>query len=747
MNFEFEITGINIPTNDVGGLSDIETALNYDSELGSYSLSTPKTLTIVGTGFKNLFEAFLNDYTDKYSFKIYKLTDDQIRYTLFDGEIYLSEIIFEPKFAKAEVSLVNKGFQNKINNNLSVPVSMSADQSKSSVLGNETFITPPTAIGLGEFYFWTAPSNALEHNGVDVWDLYDCFEHIINYISDGQVSFASTWYDNIADDEHIGVTNGQLFRSGGGNAPILNFRDLFLWCKKLYNLVFVFDTDSEGNKTIRIEHESYLEQYGTGLFIDNTVDLRINIDQSKLYSSVKVGSTNAFSTNGEIIDAGLQFPKVQGGSFSVEEFAVQGDAIVDSQLDLSVEVIYDHNRLEDMAVNSNVEYDDDIVFIQYTASTNMPTSGDPLGVAPLTYSSYFYNQIFLNNQILLRQSIHAPLVLHVSDSADTFMALNALTNETFADVWNFVDATPVANTYNTSAFSSPIRYINDFDSITFTGIGTLTGNDANNNFGLGTTQGSLVTYTNSQFSAPADGVYAFEAKTNFTGYYFDYNWGIVRHKIIVTDSLGNLKNTYTAEYAFRRYNAPYAANDGYYFNANGNAYSNYELIYDPSAPGEQGGLGDWIGVKFTIIQNKIVYLDSNDRVYVSMECEERLFDSLYPNPEVSVGGSRLTGQFGTDSTSGVQFKLKPIYFACTKTTGALNIRITPQAPLGLYELSFKTWLSEENIRDVITSSNTATRIYSPEIIGNGIVKNMTIKHKDNLCTFVVGSRKLQQNGS
>ena len=37
MNFEFEITGINIPTNDVGGLSDIETALNYDSEIGSYS--------------------------------------------------------------------------------------------------------------------------------------------------------------------------------------------------------------------------------------------------------------------------------------------------------------------------------------------------------------------------------------------------------------------------------------------------------------------------------------------------------------------------------------------------------------------------------------------------------------------------------------------------------------------------------------------------------------------------------------
>jgi hypothetical protein len=747
MNFEFEITGINIPTNDVGGLSDIETALNYDSELGSYSLSTPKTLTIVGTGFKNLFEAFLNDYTDKYSFKIYKLTDDQIRYTLFDGEIYLSEIIFEPKFAKAEVSLVNKGFQNKINNNLSVPVSMSADQSKSSVLGNETFITPPTAIGLGEFYFWTAPSNALEHNGVDVWDLYDCFEHIINYISDGQVSFASTWYDNIADDEHIGVTNGQLFRSGGGNAPILNFRDLFLWCKKLYNLVFVFDTDSEGNKTIRIEHESYLEQYGTGLFIDNTVDLRINIDQSKLYSSVKVGSTNAFSTNGEIIDAGLQFPKVQGGSFSVEEFAVQGDAIVDNQLDLSVEVIYDHNRLEDMAVNSNVEYDDDIVFIQYTASTNMPTSGDPLGVAPLTYSSYFYNQIFLNNQILLRQSIHAPLVLHVSDSADTFMALNALTNETFADVWNFVDATPVAGEFNTSAFSSPIRYINDFDSITFTGIGTLTGNDANNNFGLGTAQGSLVTYTNSKFSAPSDGVYAFEAKTNFTGYYFKYNLGIVRQKMIVTDSLGVLKDTYIAEYGFNLFDHPSSSEAGIRFYDNGNGYSNYELINGDSV------YGNVVGLKFTIEQSKIVYLDANDMVYIELECEERSGNtstgtaSQYPLPEYTYNNGITTGFFYSGDTSGIQFKLKPIYFACTKTTGALNIRITPQAPLGLYELSFKTWLSEENIRDVITSSNTATRIYSPEIIGNGIVKNMTIKHKDNLCTFVVGSRKLQQNGS
>jgi len=736
--FKVEISDINIPISDIGGVSEVESNINYNDEIGSYTIKTPTTLEIVGTGFKNLYEAFINDFRNVYTIKIYKKTENNLNYLIFDGEIHLTETIFEPKFAKATVTLVNKGFQNRIEINYTVPVSMSAEQTKNSKDGHRINLTPPSPIPLDSFWFWTAPGSQMEHNGPDPYDLKDCFTQIVSYISDNEVAFESTWYDNIGDENHICVTTGENFRSGGGDAPILNFRDLFLWCKRLFDLVFLFDTDNDGNKTMRIEHVSYLEQSGTGLFIDNTVDLSVKIDQTKLYSSVRVGSEKSYQTNGEINNANLNFPIVQGGSFGIEQFSVQGEGVADNQLDLTVQCLYDHNRLEDMARNNVVDYDKDIVFIQYTLSTTSPTQGDLLNVASLSDADWFYNQMFLNNAILMRQSIYAPLVLHIADGSDTFLAQAGLANESDFINYIYFDNSPVDGSYNTSEFLiQPNFYPNDFDTVTYSDGSTLTSFDANNNFGDGTTQGTGVPYTHSKFIAPNSGIFAFEAKTKFRGEYYGHNFGIVRHNIVIADSGGTIKSTLTAEYAFRRY--PADSVDGVYFNANGNGYTDYKLIV-----GNTGYYGDWIGVSFTIVQNKLIYLDANDRVYVTMECEERSSNSLYPNPEYT----DANGTTGKDwnGQSGTKFKLTPQYFACTKTTEALNINITPQNPIGLYEVSFSSWINEENVKDVLVASNTNVQIYNKKIITNGIVKSLTLKHKDNFCNFVVSTRNIK-NGS
>ena len=123
--FKVEISDINIPISDIGGVSEVESNINYNDEIGSYTIKTPTTLEIVGTGFKNLYEAFINDFRNVYTIKIYKKTENNLNYLIFDGEIHLTETIFEPKFAKATVTLVNKGFQNRIEINYTVPVSIS----------------------------------------------------------------------------------------------------------------------------------------------------------------------------------------------------------------------------------------------------------------------------------------------------------------------------------------------------------------------------------------------------------------------------------------------------------------------------------------------------------------------------------------------------------------------------------------------------------------------------------------------
>ncbi len=65
----------------------------------------------------------------------------------------------------------------------------------------------------------------------------------------------------------------------------------------------------------------------------------------------------------------------------------------------------------------------------------------------------------------------------------------------------------------------------------------------------------------------------------------------------------------------------------------------------------------------------------------------------------------------------------------------------------MYQLSFDGHLTEEQVQDVLNSSNTNVNISSGEIICFGVVKNLSIKHKSNFCTFVVGSRKINKNGA
>ncbi len=146
-----------------------------------------------------------------------------------------------------------------------------------------------------------------------------------------------------------------------------------------------------------------------------------------------------------------------------------------------------------------------------------------------------------------------------------------------------------------------------------------------------------------------------------------------------------------------------------------------------------------------------------DRFYVGFLClsffqkmnqwrrYEGVDDTQYPNEEYV--GSLTNGSTGTvwSGGSGTNFIIKPIYFGCSKNTEALNIHIETEKPFGLYQLSFDGHITEEQVQDVLNSSNTNVNISSGEIICFGVVKNLSIKHKSNLCKFVVGSRKINKN--
>lgn len=738
--FEVEVSGIYVPRSDIKGATEIETALTYNEELGVYSFSSPKAIQIHGTGFNNLYNAFLNDFEQKFDIDIYKRIENS-RTHVFNGKILLADCTFEPKFNMVEVPLVNLGFQEKIDGNFDVPVSMTAEQSKNSTAGEQISITPPTAISIAPFTFWTAPATTYVHNAgsvVKVYDLKDCFEQIVSYISDGTISFASDWYDGLASDQKISVTTGEMYRTGFGSAPIVSLRQLFLWCKSLENLVILFDTDSNGVKRFRLEREEYLEQNGLTLFITQPNELKINIDQSKLYNSVKVGSSEAFSTNGEI-SGNFQFPKIRGGSYGIEEFAVQGVSNIQQQRDLTVnDLIYDHNKLEDIAINNVTDNDKFIVFIQYTQTTNVPTPSDIYGIAPLTDASYFYNQRFLNSEILKRHTFFAPLVLNISNGSDTFFAQN--TTLDYVNFYNltYQETSPTVGIYNTNTFTSPLKFENDFGSVLHGGGSfTVQSYDTNNNFGNGTIQGNIVSQPNSLYICPVDGVYQFATKINvIITFYLSY-YAFLRVRFKVTDGAGVLKATYESEYVCRRYTDGSTSGSGLYyylkFYETGATYSDMFPLRDSSD-------GNVLGVSFDAVPVNNIYLDQNDKVYVELEVEELDSTTLWPNPEYAPTNTGIRYFDG----SGTHFNLKPIHFACTKTTEGENLSIETKPPIGLYQAEFNTQLTEDQITDVLNTSNVSVALYGENIKTTGIVQSMQVTHKDNLANFVIGSRKIER---
>jgi hypothetical protein len=194
---------------------------------------------------------------------------------LANGYIILSECSFKLDMCQVKTKLYDESFSTKINNNKGIPFSLSCTITK-----NLLPVVPPLSIR-GKFF---NPLNGVYGDDIFGNTVYDAFNHLITCMSDGQIDFASSFFefDLTTDGNFLLITNGEAIRTRGARETVVTFEELYLSMHKKFNLGMVFEKQANGRPLLRIEQASYFIQQGATVNLYDQPNITLAFDRERL---------------------------------------------------------------------------------------------------------------------------------------------------------------------------------------------------------------------------------------------------------------------------------------------------------------------------------------------------------------------------------------------------------------------------------------------------------------------------------
>ena len=479
--YRFFIDGVEVE--EPIGFDGFEESIIRDEQNRVIRIDYPTQLSFVGNGYDIIEAAYQESYDNELELIIVDARTS-VQVIIGKASIKTSNCVWnltaKPK-KTVDVDIDDTIYQAKVFNNTKRPFVVGGNLTLNGLPIQE--ITP---IDLTVF---SIAAGANEPNTRSCFDVKECFQYAVSFISDNQITFESDWYDALPDDEKLCICTGVELRDptrSNNPTPETTFERLFqnLWRK--YNLYLIADNNLE-TPTLRLEQESYLYDNETAIALTNVEGLKRSLDFEQLYSRVKIGSDKFIRELGTNF-AMFYLPFL---SFVEENYNIGGVINVDRELDLVSSYIIDNNVIADIIENGVEDYDDEIVMIQYTASTSTATKGTyfPSGVT----ANRFYNEQLLNSTVAPRFSFLGPMLLNSGLLQASFQASNT-TDQTAGGL---------------SVSTTVTAY--DIDAFPFDDDSTPPNFDTGNNY-------DTTTY---QFTAPVSGFYRFKSTiqiiiTNFT---------------------------------------------------------------------------------------------------------------------------------------------------------------------------------------------------------------------------------------
>jgi hypothetical protein len=374
-------TEVNAPIND----KELLTTIKRDSNLGGFLITQDADLQWTGAAYTYLYDKFFDEgYCTEVEVLILDQCDSGTVRELYNGIIKMASIIIDEDECTCRTKVQDNSFYAYINNNKSIEVSPTQTGSK---MGDE--ITPPTVYELAVF---NPGDGAYWVNTVKGYRVYDLIEHCITVITDGRVGFTSDFLWN--QSEELFMTTGNALAVPGNNATFTySFDTLYSELSKQFNLSFYIEQDDYNIPTVRIEPKNYFYSTAPGITFSDLKDLKISIDQSKIYGTVLLGS-QILNDAQAYINFNENIPFY---GFKQEKFYPIGQCNLDTELNLVNQYVISHNVIEDCVMNAAPDYYDEIILIScenvdpvnFTAQAKRYDLG---GVTP----PFLYN-IYLNN--------------------------------------------------------------------------------------------------------------------------------------------------------------------------------------------------------------------------------------------------------------------------------------------------------------------------------------------------------------
>lgn len=479
--FYFDNTVVDNPIN----WDELSEQLERNDELRGLFFKVDAAYTFTGDGFTYLYNKKQADgYCEFVRLQIYKQCDNT-SILVFDGNIRLSDCKFNLSKCKVECSIEDNSYGARIFNNKNIKTFVNGGFSKNGIA-----ITPANTYYL---YLYEPATNVLDNSAfVNAYDVMDCFQYLVQFMTDGQMNVISSWYSGLPLTEKICVLTGAELRKRQHlsiDDPEICFADLFDEMNKKFNLGMSIETIN-GVPTLRIEKMSYYYNQLVVASTDNIPDLTEYIDTKNLYSSIKLGSNKDVKYDNTI----HSLPPVRFLSFNEEDYIVQGQCNIDRPLDCVSDWIIDSNTIEEVAfTNTNNEGNDEEIFlIQYEASTLVPNIlfsvmwNDITTIPPS-----FFNKVLTNDSVSARWDLQGNIAQYLNATNALFLATQTVPSGTYAP-W-----TTVSPGASFTPMYEPVPFDDDSTPPNF---------DPTNAY-------NTTTY---RYTANANGIYTFRITQNYT---------------------------------------------------------------------------------------------------------------------------------------------------------------------------------------------------------------------------------------
>jgi len=438
--------------------------LERDKEIQGLIKTFALSVEWFGSAYNALYTAFqTNSIYDSISVIVERLYDGSYE-KVFEGIIYVNDIEFDLSRKTATTDIQDSSFYGKINNNKRIKTLINTTKTKNiDSMGGAT---------VSQIDFFTPSTGALDYLNRDSIMVYDAFESIIEFMSDGSLTFDSSFFDAGGDGANLIIATGASIRADTGLIPTISFYDLFTEMSKIYNLSFTINSPFV-KPSMQIEPTEDLFSLQTSLTLSDVNGLKMSFDKDLFYGILEVGSSKTQDD-----DAGaFSYPDGAFYGHKDEEYHLLGQSNIDVTLDLVNDWIIDANVIEDVLVNGVDTYDDNVFIVETDGVQAIEYDIFNVGGTPKYYN------VGLNNQSKTERwlkGVPNSIAAFLSSGDQTFEAersgVQVIGTGTTTLLFNTVISDPGTNyTAGTGSFSAPADGSYSFEANIQTFVAAATG--------------------------------------------------------------------------------------------------------------------------------------------------------------------------------------------------------------------------------------------------------------------------------